>query len=164
MTTTENTPHLTKAPVANTAMLIRKPVAEVFAAFIDPAITTHFWFTRSSGRLTPGAQIRWDWEMYNVGTDLAVKEIEENRRIVIEWQGYSGLTTVEWQFTPHGESATFVGITESGFQGDGDSLAQQAIESTGGFTFVLCGLKAYLEHNIHLNLIADRHPANLVTT
>ncbi|MBC7990984.1 MAG: polyketide cyclase, partial [Luteimonas sp.] len=27
-------------------MLIRRPVAEVFEAFVDPAITSRFWFTR----------------------------------------------------------------------------------------------------------------------
>jgi uncharacterized protein YndB with AHSA1/START domain len=159
--TTENTRQLTKVPVASTAMLIRKPVADVYEAFVDPTITTKFWFTRSSGRLEPGAQIRWDWEMYNVGTDITVKALEQNRHITIEWEGYSGPTTVEWQFTPHGDDATFVSITESGFSGDGDSLVEQAIASTGGFTFVLAGLKALLEHNINLNLIADRHPAGL---
>jgi len=30
-------------------MLIRKPVAEVFEAFINPEITSKFWFTRGSG-------------------------------------------------------------------------------------------------------------------
>lgn len=55
--------------IAKTEMLIRRPVAEVFEAFIEPEITTKFWFT-----------------------------------------------------------------------------------------FVLAGLKALLEHNIHLNLTADRFP------
>jgi len=31
-------------------------------------------------------------------------------------------------------------------------------DSTGGFTTVLDGLKAFLEHNINLNLIADKFP------
>ncbi len=44
-------------------MLIRKPVAEVFEAFVDPATTSKFWFTKGSGRLAPGEEIRWDWEM-----------------------------------------------------------------------------------------------------
>ena len=40
------------APVmSKTAMLIRRPVADVFEAFINPDITTKFWFTKSSGRL-----------------------------------------------------------------------------------------------------------------
>lgn len=38
---------LTQAPVAKTEMLNRKPVAEVFEAFIDPAIPPKFWFTKA---------------------------------------------------------------------------------------------------------------------
>lgn len=34
----------------------------------------------------------------------------------------------------------------------------QAIGSTGGFTFLLAGLKALLEHNVELNLVADYNP------
>ncbi len=32
---------------AKTEMLIRKPIQEVFEAFINPEITTKFWFTHS---------------------------------------------------------------------------------------------------------------------
>ena len=39
---------------ARAEMLIRRPAAEVFAAFVDPAVTTRIWFTKSSGRLEPG--------------------------------------------------------------------------------------------------------------
>jgi hypothetical protein len=59
-------------PVAETAMLIRRPVAEVFEAFIDPAITSKFWFTRSSGRLEQGHQVQWDWEMYDLSIQVNV--------------------------------------------------------------------------------------------
>ena len=45
---------LTQAPVAKAEMLIRKPVAEVFEAFVDPEITRRFWFTKSTGRLETG--------------------------------------------------------------------------------------------------------------
>ena len=48
---------LKQTPVAKAEMLIRRPVAEVFEAFINPTITTKFWFTRSSGRLEPGSQV-----------------------------------------------------------------------------------------------------------
>jgi uncharacterized protein YndB with AHSA1/START domain len=44
-------------------MLIRKPVAEVFEAFVNPDITTKFWFIKSSGRLEAGKQVQWEWEM-----------------------------------------------------------------------------------------------------
>lgn len=110
-----------------------------------------------------GARVRWDWEMYGVGTDVTVNEVEEDRRLVIEWGGYSGRMTVAWQFIAQPDGTTYVTITESGFAGDGDALAQQALDSTGGFTLVLAGAKALLEHGIALNLVGDRHPAGLVT-
>jgi uncharacterized protein YndB with AHSA1/START domain len=154
-------PQLTHIPVMKTAMLIRKPVAEVFDAFVNPEITTQFWFTKSSGRLETGTQVEWAWEMYEVSAVVTVKAIEPNRRIAIEWPGYSDLTTVEWLFTHHTDDTTFVSITETGFTGDGDSLVQQVTASTQGFSLVLAGLEALLEHNIRLNLVADRYPKGL---
>jgi uncharacterized protein YndB with AHSA1/START domain len=92
---------------------------------------------------------------------VMVKVIEPNRRLVIEWPSYSGHTTVEWLFTPHTDTTTFVHITESGFRGDGDALLKQVADSTQGFMLVLAGLKALLEHHLRLNLVADRYPAGL---
>jgi uncharacterized protein YndB with AHSA1/START domain len=147
--------------IAKTEMLIRKPVAEVFEAFVDPAITTKFWFTKSSGKLEPGKNIRWEWEMYNASTDVHVKVLEPNERILVEWMAYEGPTTIEWTFTARPDNTTFVRITNSGFQGTQEEIAQKAISSTEGFTLVLAGLKAFLEHNINLNLVADRFPNGL---
>ncbi len=152
---------LTQMPVAKAEMLIRRPVTEVFEAFINPTMTTKFWFTRSSGRLEPGKQVQWDWEMYDVSSQVSVKAIEENKRILIEWSGYGTPNLVEWIFTTPSENTTFVSITYTGFSGNGDELVNQAIGSTEGFTLVLCGLKAFLEHNILLHLVADRFPKGL---
>lgn len=145
-------------PVAKTGMLIRKPVADVFSAFIDPQVTTRFWFTKSSGRLEAGKQVTWEWEMYGASTQVAVKSIEPDRRIVIEWDGYSGRTTVEWKFAPLRNDTTFVSIAESGWTGDADKLIEYVVDATEGFTWTLAGLKALLEHGIQLNLVADRFP------
>jgi len=149
---------LKHAPVAKTEMLIRRPAAEVFEAFIDPAITSKFWFTKSSGALEPGKQIQWDWEMYEVSVQVRVKAIERNRRIRIEWSAYGRPTIVEWLFTPRADDTTFVSVTNTGFSGDPDEIVRQAISSTEGFALVLSGLKALLEHNVVLNLVADRFP------
>jgi uncharacterized protein YndB with AHSA1/START domain len=150
---------ITRIPVAKAEMLIRRPVAEVFEAFIDPAITSGFWFTKGSGRLDAGRRIRWDWEMFGVSAEVSVKAIEANRRILIEWSSSgSDSTTVEWLFTPRADNTTFVTITESGFNGDGDEVVRKAIGSQGGFAFLLSGLKAFLEHKIALNLSADHAP------
>ena len=145
-------------PTAKAEMLIRRPVKDVFEAFIDPEVTKKFWFTKGSGKLEAGKQVKWEWEMYNISTQVKVKEVEKNKRILVEWQGYHGPTTVEWIFTPYGDDATFVSVTESGFGGDGDEVMKSALDSTGGFTWVLAGLKAWLEHGIQLNLVADRFP------
>ncbi len=145
-------------PIAKTEMLIRKPVSEVFEAFVNPDITSKFWFTKGSGRLQAGKQIRWDWEMYNLSVDVDVKAIEENNRILIEWGPSGARTTVEWGFTSRPDGTTLVSVRNTGFSGDGDEVVKQALDSTGGFTLVLAGLKAFLEHNIILNLIADRFP------
>ncbi len=149
---------LTQAPIAKTEMLIRKPVADVFEAFVDPAITSQFWFTKGSGKLEVGKEIEWEWEMYNFSTRVNVKEVEPNQRILVEWISDGSSTIIEWTFTPHTDDATMVKITNAGFSGDGDEIVQQAISSTEGFTFVLAGLKALFEHNISLKLVADRFP------
>ena len=150
--------HLEHMPVGKTGMLIRQPVAKVLGAFVDPSITTKFWFTKSSGRLEVGKRITWQWEMYDASTHVTAKIVEPNKRIVIEWDGYSGRTTVEWKFASQTNNATFVSITESGWTGTGDELVEYATTATQGFTWTLAGLKALLEHNVRLNLVADRFP------
>ena len=147
------------APVAKAEMLIRKPVAEVFEAFVDPAITSRFWFTKGSGRLETGREVRWDWEMYNFSVQVQVKEVEQDKRIVVEWGAYEESTTIEWVFTARPDDTTFVSVTNSGFGGTGDEMVKKALDSTEGFAFVLAGAKALLEHNIALNLVPDRFPS-----
>ena len=150
--------HLTRVPITETGMLIRKPVGEVFEAIVNPDITTKFWFTRSSGRLAVGRPIRWDWQMYDISIEVTPRMIDNNRRIVIAWPGYSGTTTVEWTFESLNDGTTFVRVTESGFTGTGDQLVKYVADSTQGFTLVLAGLKALLEHGVRLNLVGDRYP------
>jgi uncharacterized protein YndB with AHSA1/START domain len=152
---------LSQIPITTTGMLIRKSAADVFEAFVNPDITTKVWFTKSSGRLEVGKPVQWDWEMYDISIPITVKAVEPDKRIIIEWPGYSGLTTVEWIFESQTDGTTFVRITETGFTGDGDELVKQVTGSTGGFCLVLAGLKALLEHGVRLNLVADRFPKGI---
>ncbi len=147
---------------AKAEMLIRRPVEEVFEAFVNPEITTRFWFTRSSGRLEAGREVQWDWEMYDFSIQVRVLAVEALKRIRIEWPAYGTPTTVEWVFSPQSDGTTFVSITNTGFSGDRDEVVRQALDSTEGFTLVLAGLKALLEHDLVLNLVADRFPKGLV--
>ncbi|MEF2244681.1 SRPBCC family protein [Paenibacillus sp. IITD108] len=146
---------LNHIPVVTAQMMIRKSVEQVFEAFTDPSMTTKFWFTKSSGRLEAGSRVRWDWEMYGVSDDIFVKEIENNKRIRIQW---SDSTETEWIFTSRTENETLVAITSSGYTGNGNEIVNRAVDDMGGYMIVLCGLKALLEHNIILNLVADKAP------
>ncbi len=139
-----------------TQMLIRKPVAKVFEAFIDPVITRNFWFTKGSDKLEVGKTITWEWEMYNVSTEVLVREIVENKKISIEWD--EPPTTVDFEFKALSDDRTYVVIRNYGFDKAADELLELFKDLTGGFTTVLDGLKGYLEHNINLNLIADKFP------
>jgi uncharacterized protein YndB with AHSA1/START domain len=80
----------------------------------------------------------------------------QNHKIVFEWDNTT--KTVEIHFKELGDDSTFVTITESGFSQTGDELIAAIKEATGGFTTVLDGLKAFMEHKIKLNLIADKFP------
>ena len=137
-------------------MMIRKPVKDVFRAFVDPAVTTKFWFTKSSGKLENGKTVTWEWEMYGVSEEVKVVELKPNEKISIEWDNPS--TTVDFEFSELSKESTYVVIKNYGFHQTGNDLIDAVKNNTGGFTTVLDGLKAYLEFGIELNLIRDKFP------
>jgi uncharacterized protein YndB with AHSA1/START domain len=145
---------LTRPPKATKSMLIRRPPADVFRAFADPALTTKFWFTHSTGNVVPGAKLEWRWEMFGASVNVSVKDVDENRRIVFEWGAADAPRTVELRFTPW-QDHTYVNATETGFGGTGDEMAAHAIDSVSGFALVLAAAKALLEHDLVLTVVAD---------
>ena len=146
------------APSAYACMIVRKPAEEAFRAFADPDVTTRFWYSRSSGPMAPGAELRWEWEVYGASVDVRVGEVLDGRLIRFEWGNYEQPTTVTLSFTPHKEDATFVEVTETGFQGSGDEAVRWVNDTVGGFTSALCSMKALLEYGIELGAVADHHP------
>ena len=148
-------------PVAKAEMQIRRSPAEVFEAFADPAVTAHFWFTSGSGRLAPGARVKWEWAMYGFSVDVEVKAIEPERRIEVSWSAYGDPSTIAWRFTPLPDGTTFVSVANAGFAGSDAEKLKTALDSTEGFAFVLAGAKAWLEHGVALNLVRDRFPQGL---
>jgi uncharacterized protein YndB with AHSA1/START domain len=142
-------------------MLIRKPVSQVFQAFIDPDLTKNFWFTKGSGKLEVGKPVIWDWEMYNFSSKVVPLEIIENKKITFHWFTSDLPTNVDFHFKTLSSGYTFISIKHYGFDKKGDDLLEAIKDSTGGFTIVLAGLKAYLEHGINLNLIADKFPKEI---
>lgn len=137
-------------------MLIRKPVEDVFEAFINPEVTTNFWFTKSTGKLEEGKTITWEWEMYNVKNVVNVLRIIPNQLIKTQWGEPS--VNVDYEFKKM-ENGSLVVIKSYGFRQTGEELLKQINDNAGGFTTVLDGCKAYLEHGINLRLIEDKFPS-----
>lgn len=99
-------------------MQIRKPVSEVFEAFINPERTKHFWFTKGSAKLEVNKKATWEWEMYNVSATVLTKQILDNEKIVFEWGNPS--RTVEIAFSTLLDGSTYVVINERGYIQTGD--------------------------------------------
>ena len=137
-------------------MLIRKPIHEGFEAFINPEITTNFWFTKSSGKLEARKTIVWEWEMYGAKSEVNVHQVIPNQLIKTTWGNLS--TNVDYEFKEM-EKGTLVIIKSYGYSQTEDELSAIINDNTGGFTTVLDGCKAYLEHVINLRLIEDKFPS-----
>lgn len=105
---------ITQMPIAKAKMPIRRQAADVFEAFIDPTISSKFWFTKGSSHLENDKRILWEREMNGVSIEVEVKELEKNKRILIEWDGSSGRTTGEWILSARKKKEPFVAVTESG--------------------------------------------------
>ncbi|MCX8524932.1 SRPBCC domain-containing protein [Chryseobacterium formosus] len=127
-----------------------------FEAFINPEITSNFWFTKSSGKLEEGKTIIWEWEMYDAKSEVKVHQIIPNQLIKTEWGSPS--TKVDYEFKEM-EKGTLVIIKSYGYSQTGDELSVIINDNTGGFTTVLDGCKTYLEHGINLRLIEDKFPS-----
>jgi len=153
---------LTKPPTVSVTLLIRRPPTQVFKALADPSQTSQLWWDSASPNtpLAANMTIQWTWSFYNVSTKVYVLAVEQDRLLRYKWESYDceNPTTVEWTFTPYeedGEECTYVKVTEEGFTGDGDRQTLLAAQSTGGYTFVLCAVKAYVEFGVKLQVVKD---------
>lgn len=145
-------------PQVTCGMLIHKPVAEVFNAFVDPAHTTRFWFSSGSGKLAPNARVHWRWDALKLAVTVDVIIFEPNQRLAITWPNQHGTTKIEWRFTERPDGSTYVSINETSLDPNNQQL-QQALGSSEGFSLVLASLKSYLEHGKVLPLITERYPS-----
>lgn len=147
---------LSKPIEAKVDIRVRAPIEHVFEAFVDPAVTTQFWFSRGDSKLEQGKRTRWHWDMYGMSDEIRVKALEPNQRILIEWS-FPDSYFVEWLFEPH-DAQTHVTIKCQGFKGDGDAQLAAALNATGGFSLVLAGLKQWLETGIAPTIVEDKSP------
>lgn len=136
---------------------IRRPPAQVFAAFVDADAMSKFWFTRRDDGLKEGESVTWYLGSADdaFAFDVYVKELSFPNRIVIVWPRDGGDAEVTWTIAETDDGDSILTIEESGFVGSDDAIVAQALDSTGGFNQVIVAAKALIEHGVALNVVAD---------
>jgi uncharacterized protein YndB with AHSA1/START domain len=131
---------------------IVKPVDDVFDAVVEPKRMSNYFISNASGPMIAGTRV--DWEFADVGAKVSVDvvEVEQNRKIVFKSDPTDGEgTTTTIGFTPDGKGTTVVTINEASFGMDPAGV-QRAMGQTGGWTYFLACLKAYVTHGINLRV------------
>ena len=138
-------------PTFEVQLKIRKPVAEVFEAVVDPKKLTGYFTRTASGRLAPGATVMWSFPEFEGEFPVKVREVVANERIVLEWEAEEGGydTRIEMAFKPLDDGATMVQIRESGWPETARGV-ESSYRNCGGWMHMACCLKAYLEYGINL--------------
>ena len=136
---------------------IARPVAEVFEAVVNPdQLSRYFTTGGATGRIEPGATVTWDFHDYPGAFPVWVREVESERRIVLEWEANDRgagedayRTTVTMTFEPIEDGRTLVRIREEGWR-ETETGLQGSYDNCGGWMQMLCALKAWIEHGINL--------------
>jgi uncharacterized protein YndB with AHSA1/START domain len=140
-------------PVAKIELLIRRPAADAYRAFVEPEMLTKFWLRRASQPLALNSQVRWEFLVAGAAATLVVRSMKPNHQIVTAWDDD---TTIEFTFDEIESELTLVRVIQAGFSGAPDEAVAKALDATQGFTLVLCELKALLEQNVRLNAVRDK--------
>jgi uncharacterized protein YndB with AHSA1/START domain len=132
------------------SLKIRKPVAEVYEAVVDPKKLSGYFVETSTAPLIQGTTVKWKFAEVPDAFDVIVREAVPNSRVVLEWAGgHTYNTTVEMDFKPIDEGNTTLQISEGGWRLEKEEI-QLPCGNAGGWMHMLCSLKAYLEYGINL--------------
>lgn len=131
-----------------TKLKISKTAHEIYDAIIDPTIMSHYFISRGSAKMESGKTIHWDFADAGATVDIKVQKLEKDKYISFLWSAIGNETLVTITLQPM-ENATLIKITEDGWNNDQEGAAK-CINQSKGWVFLLCCLKAYLEHGIDL--------------
>jgi uncharacterized protein YndB with AHSA1/START domain len=128
---------------------ILKPVTEVFAAVVDPQKMCNYFISGASGPLKARTTVVWEFADVGSKVSIDVLEVEDNRKIVYESSSIGPRTRTTIQFASDGPDATVVSINETPFPLTEEGV-KRALGQNAGWTYTVCGLKAYLQFGINL--------------
>jgi uncharacterized protein YndB with AHSA1/START domain len=145
-------------------MRVAKPVEEVFEAVADPARLSGYFTTGGAvGRLETGKTVQWEFADFPGAFPVEVIEVVPHEKIVLRWEanegppgdgepavGASYKTTVTMTFAPlDGNTRTHVRIAEEGWRETPTGL-KASYGNCMGWTQMLVGMKAWLEHGLNV--------------
>jgi uncharacterized protein YndB with AHSA1/START domain len=136
---------------AKSTMLIRRPIDEVFDAFVQPEMITSFWLESTTAPLAPQAKPTWRFMVPGAIDTVEVTQFEPPRLIAFKWSDGKPVTL---SFGSTGPGITEVTVEMTGF--DRESGFEEVVNATEGFTIVLCDLKTLLESGRSANLVRDK--------
>lgn len=130
---------------------IRKPVAEVFEAVVDPKKLSGYFTKTASGRMAEGQTVMWSFPEFPGEFPVKIRQVVPNERIELAWESQEGGydTQVEMVFKPLEGGHTMVQISESGWR-DTPKGHEASHGNAGGWMHMMCSMKAYLEYGINL--------------
>lgn len=140
-----NTPLEIKA-----TLQVLKPPPEVFDAIVDPEKMSHYFISKSNGRLEEGKELLWEFPEMKMQIPVRAGKIERDKYISFYWEGSKGHELlVEMTLTPAESNATLVLVTEKGMENNPEGIEWLRRNTEGWANFLAC-LKAFLEYGINL--------------
>jgi len=143
--------------IARAKSLIRARPEVVFDAFVHPDKMKQFWFHRTDAGLESNKAVTWYLGDSDdaFGFEIYVVDLKPHSLIHVRWDEDQGPADVRWTLEETEQNETILTIEESGFSGTDEEILAQVLDSTGGFNQVIIAAKAFIEHDVAVNVVSD---------
>jgi uncharacterized protein YndB with AHSA1/START domain len=132
------------------ALMVAKPVEEVYEAIVDPEKMSNYFISSSTGRIEENETLLWKFPEFDMEFPVTVGKIERNKYISWYWDEQDGKELmVEIELQPVKPASTLVTIREKERENDELGIKWLKANTEGWANFLAC-LKAYLEYGINL--------------
>lgn len=126
---------------AHVTMWIDAAPERIFDAFLTPKVLTRFWLSDASASLQIGVPVRWAFMVAGAEVETTARTLDRPKTMAWDWSDGSQVTIDLEAFG----GGTAVSVVNSGFKGSPQQQIDAALNSTEGFSIVLCDLKTLLE-------------------
>lgn len=141
---------------AKVSQLISCSKDKAFDAFVKPERITQFWLDSTSAPLAKKSTATWHFKVPGVLDTVTVDEFEPTSLIALSWSDGSKLRL---EFVEHSVGQTRVSAE---FSISANDTIDDIVNTTEGFSIVLCDLKTLLESGRSANLV--RAKADLIAS